>query len=77
MAEDKKGTMGEVRKVKGDIEKSTKIETEKSHEILQKDTENSRGEGYILKRAPEGDSELGSRESEYEKKKGKQHEEGD
>ena len=56
--------MGEVRKVKEDMEKSTEIETEKSHEILQKNTGNSRGEGYILKPAPEGDSSLGSRESE-------------
>ena len=77
IAEGKKDTMGEVRKVEGDMEKSTEIETEKSHEILQKNTENSRDEGYILKQAPEGDSSLGSRESKEEKKKGNQHEEGD
>ena len=76
-AESKKDTMGEVRKVEGDMEKSTEIETEKSHKILQKNTENSRDEGYILEQDPGGSSSLGSRESKEEKERGEQHEEGD
>ena len=48
------------------MEKSEKKETEKSHEILQENTGNSRREEYILKQAPEGDRQLGSRETEEE-----------
>ena len=67
--------MNEVRKVEEDMEKSTEIETEKSHKILQKNSENSRGEGYILEQDPGGSSSLGSREYQ-EKERGDQHEEG-
>ena len=53
-AESKKDTLGKVRKVEGDLEKSTKMKTEKSHEILQENAEISRGEGYIFERDPGG-----------------------
>ena len=51
--------MNEVRKVEEDMEKSTEIETEKSHKILQKNSENSRGEGYILEQDPGGSKSFG------------------
>ena len=60
--ESKKDTVNEVRKVKEDMEKSTEKKTEISHKILLKNSENSRGEGYILERDPGGSSSLGSRE---------------
>ena len=66
IAEGKKDTVGAIRKVKHDIEKSEEKETEKSREILQKNIGNSREEEYILEQVLEGSSELGSRELEEE-----------
>ena len=59
IAESKKDTVGTLGKVKHDIEKSEKKETEKSCEILQKNIGNSRGEEYILEQAPEEVEEVG------------------
>ena len=73
-AESKKDTLGKVRKVEGDLEKSTEMKTEKSHKILQENTGISRGEGYIFERDPGGRSSLGSRGYQV-KERGDQHEE--